>query len=235
MCATFELNGVTVVWTARHPSTGGTYVVGWYQHATVRQKYEELPALRRRSSWTWQGREIGYYITAAAIDTYLLPPDARTLAVPRRSKGGMGQSNVWYADSAPTASFVQQVRAYIAAYTHTGRPPILRRPAARRQPDLLKRLAVEKAAVACVWEHYNTFGYELFSVEKENVGWDLEAIADRLHLRLEVKGLSGSQLAVELTTNEYRAFTNPTHQAYYRLCIVTQALSAPELHIFSYM
>jgi hypothetical protein len=227
-----ELHSVTVVWTARHPSTGGTCIVGWYRHATVHREYKELPHLPRRSTWNWQGREVGYYITAAAEHSMLLPPDARTLAVPR-GKGGIGQSNVWYADSEEASVFVQQTRAFIEAYTRTGRPP-KPRPGRRRQPDTLKRLAVELAAVKLVWQHYADLGYELVSVEKDNVGWDLEAVVDRLRLRLEVKGLSGAQLAVELTPNEYRAFTNPTHQASYRLCVVTEALTTPLLHVFSF-
>jgi hypothetical protein len=227
-----ELPGVTVIWTARHPVTGGTCVVGWYRHATVRREYKELPGLPRRSTWNWQGREVGYYISAAAEDSMLLPLDARTLAVPR-GKGGIGQSNVWYADSEEASVFVQQTRAFIEAYTRTGRPP-KPRPGRRRQPDTLKRLAVELAAVKLVWQHYADLGYELVSVEKDNVGWDLEAIVDRLRLRLEVKGLSGAQMAVELTPNEYRAFTNPTNQASYRLCVVTEALTTPLLHVFSF-
>lgn len=227
-----ELPGVTVVWTARHPGTGGTCVVGWYRHATVRREYDELPNLPRRSTWSWHGREVGYYITAPAEDALLLPPDARTLAVPR-GKGGIGQSNVWYADGESATAFVQQARTFIEAYIRTGRPP-RKRSAPRRQPDLLKRLAVELAAVKLVGQHYTDLGYALTSVEKDNVGWDLEATAGRLCLRLEVKGLSGSQLVVELTPNEYRAFTNSAYQATYRLCVVTQALTTPQLHVFSY-
>lgn len=227
-----ELPGVTVVWTACHPGTGGTCVVGWYRHATVYRKYKDLPDLPRRSTWNWQGRTDGYYITAAAEDTLLLPPDARILAVPR-GKGGIGQSNVWYADSEAASAFVQQVHDFIEVYARTGRP-LRPRGGSRRQPDLLKRLAVEQAAVKLVGQHYAGLGYELASVEKDNVGWDLEATAGRLCLRLEVKGLSGSQLAVELTPNEYRAFTNPAYQSTYRLCVVTQALTAPRLHVFSY-
>jgi hypothetical protein len=168
-----EIPGITVVWTACHPGTGGTCVVGWYRHATVHRKYEELPNLPRRSNWSWQGREIGYYITAAAEDVLLLPPDARTLAVPR-GKGGIGQSNVWYADGEAANVFVQQAWDFIRTYTRTGRPP---RPKSRphRQPDQLKRLAVEQAAINRVWQHYYDLSYELTSVEKDNVGWDLEA------------------------------------------------------------
>ncbi|MCA8831903.1 protein NO VEIN domain-containing protein [Hymenobacter pini] len=227
-----QLSGVTVVWTARHPSSGGTCVIGWYLNATVQRHYSELFSPPRRSSWDWQDREVGYYITAAATDVFLLPPDARTLAVPR-GKGGMGQSNVWYADTEDAAPFIQQVHRFIKAYTSTGRPPAVRRSGSPRQPDTLKRIAVEQAAITCVWQHYTQLGYNLASVEKDNVGWDLEATADRLHLLLEVKGLSESQLEVELTPNEYSAFNNPGKRPRYRLCVVTQALTQPKLHVFS--
>jgi Domain of unknown function (DUF3883) len=50
---------------------------------------------------------------------------------------------------------------------------------------------------------------------------------------VEVKGLSGSNLCVELTPNEYRALNE--HQMSYRLCVVTNALSGPVLDLFGYV
>jgi hypothetical protein len=48
--------------------------------------------------------------------------------------------------------------------------------------------------------------YIIKNVEKDNVGWDLEAKPeiDGVSLCLEVKGLFGSELKVGLTPNEYR-------------------------------
>ena len=223
-----ELAGAMVVWTARHPTNGGTHVIGWYQNATVYRYCQERNARR--------GEVYGsiYHATAAAADAFLLPPDARTLSVPR-GPGGMGQSNVWYAEMNPT--FVKEVRAYIKAYSKAGKPP---KPAGKvpgpaRQPDILKRLAVEQKAVELTWNHYTQLGYTLTSVEKDNVGWDLEAIAGRVHLKLEVKGLSGLDLAIELTPNEYRNLNAKAHRASYRICVVTEALSKPCLRIFAYI
>jgi hypothetical protein len=67
-----------------------------------------------------------------------------------------------------------------------------------RQPDILKRLAVEQKAVELTWQHYTQLGYALTPVEKDNVGWDLEAVVGCIHLKLEVKGLLCLDIAIEL-------------------------------------
>jgi hypothetical protein len=51
-------------------------------------------------------------------------------------------------------------------------------------------------------------------------------------LRLEVKGLSGSEIGVELTPNEYEQMQK--WQDSYYVCIVINALSNPKLAIFGY-
>ncbi len=69
-------------------------------------------------------------------------------------------------------------------------------------------------------------------MEKDNVGWDLEAISGKTTLRIEVKGLSASTFAVELTPNEYKAFSEQSDA--YRLAVVINALDSPELFICRY-
>ena len=51
-------------------------------------------------------------------------------------------------------------------------------------------------------------------------------------LRIEVKGLSGSVFSIELTPNEYLAFSENSES--YRLAVVTSALSDPKLSICRY-
>ncbi|MCC3158655.1 DUF3883 domain-containing protein [Hymenobacter sp. 15J16-1T3B] len=224
------ISDVTVVWTARHPVNGGTYVVGWYTSATVHREYQELD-FTRSSTWNWNGREVGYHATASQKTVRLLTPDARTLLVPR-GKGGMGQSNVWYADDNP--QFVKQVLNYIQHYNSTGLPPTpTKRTKAARQLDVLKRVVVEQKAVEMVRDHYTSLGYTVDSVEKDNVGWDLEAVSGKSLLKLEVKGLSGPDVVVELTRNEYKNLKADPGR--YRLCVVTKALTAPQLHVFTYL
>jgi len=76
-------------------------------------------------------------------------------------------------------------------------------------------------------KYFEGIGYTVESVEKDNVGWDLEATLGKKKLLIEVKGLSGSGLSVELTPNEYNAFSEENES--YRLCVVYTALSEPTL------
>lgn len=92
------MEGVTVIWTATRPKpAGGTTIVGWYNNATVHKNYQRhkvIPELNRQNGLD------GYWIDAAKSDVHLLPIDARTFDIPRQVQGGMGQSNIWFADSA---------------------------------------------------------------------------------------------------------------------------------------
>ena len=86
--------------------------------------------------------------------------------------------------------------------------------------------------VGTTWKYYETLGYVLKSVEKDNLGWDLEASQNKIKLKIEVKGISGKQPNVELSSNEYKAFLGK--DKHYRLAIVTCALISPKLHICRY-
>jgi len=95
------VDDVLVVWAARKPE-GGTYLVGWYRDAVVFRQWQNLPEGPRRQ---FRGEYLGYYMRAREEDCVLLAPDERTLKVPRASdhenigKGGIGQANLWFADS----------------------------------------------------------------------------------------------------------------------------------------
>ncbi len=99
------ISGVTVVWTAG-PETGGTAVVGWYKNATV---YRDYQALENRAKLQKENGLNHYWVMALADDATLLPLDERTLLIPRAVKGGIGQSNVWYADSPESKKHVSRV------------------------------------------------------------------------------------------------------------------------------
>jgi hypothetical protein len=101
-----------------------------------------------------------------------------------------------------------------------------------RQPDPLLRQRVEQIAVETTTAHFTHLGYRVESVENDNVGWDLNAVLGKQDLKLEVKGLSGSQTVVELTPNEFAAMGE--HRKSYRVCVVTTALTKPCLEIFAY-
>jgi hypothetical protein len=219
-----SLSDVLAVWVATAP-TGGGYVVGWYANATVYRNVQPPPADPKRRH---KDKTFHYYATASEADAVLLQPDARLLEVPRGS-GGMGKSNVWYADDHKQH---RQFRLDVLRFVEKRRLPAADTGGAGpRQPDPLLRQKVEQAAVQVTTAHFARLGYTVDSVEKDNVGWDLDATRGRRALKLEVKGLSGSQVVVDLTPNEYAAMKD--YPDTYRVCVVTDALTAPRLEVFA--
>jgi hypothetical protein len=219
------IDGVTVVWTAGHPS-GGTVVVGWYKDATVFRNYQKFVKTPNTQS---QNDIDGYWIKALFSDATLLPIDSRVFEIPRGVKGGIGQSNVWYADSQESAELIKKVRALIKVGGITS----IHKPKRGKEQDQEKKAKVEKAAIRACCTYFENLGYDVKSVEKDNVGWDLIAAkSGRTSLRIEVKGLSGAAFSIELTPNEYNAFKK--HANDYRLAVVTNALESASLSICRY-
>lgn len=225
-----SLSKVLVVWVATHPE-GNAYVVGWYQNATVFKKPEQAPTGSHRFH---NGSEIGYVTTANANDAVLLPPDSRNINVPQGGKGKFGQSNTWFADDIENPIHRELRMTVLNAVKDRTLPQEQRRSHRQtgQEHDVLKRQRVEKTAIETVTKHYSLLGYEVRSVEQDNVGWDLEATLDKRNLKLEVKGLSGSDLVVDLTPNEYAKMNE--QRKTFRLCTVTDALSDPYLAIFQF-
>jgi len=223
------LTGVIAVWVATSPH-GRSFIVGWYNNATIYRRWQSPPGEANRR---YEGSEFGYYVTAASSDANLLPPDERIFQVPR-GQGGMGQANIWYADSSDAH---RQFRSDVLSYLATRRVPQQRPESqgrSQRQPDPLLRLKIEQAAIVEATAYYSNLGYVVDSVEADNIGWDLNAVhaSRQLTLKLEVKGLCGSECRVDLTPNEYAKLKQ--HHESYRVCVVTLALTTPELAIFAY-
>ncbi|MGD9678328.1 MAG: tetratricopeptide repeat protein [Vulcanibacillus sp.] len=89
------INNVLVIWVATNESKE-TRIVGWYKNATVFRNVQ----YKKDSSGE---DDFSYSIEADAKDCYLLPENKRTFPIPRASQSGsgtgIGQSNVWYAES----------------------------------------------------------------------------------------------------------------------------------------
>ena len=185
------VDGVTVVWTATRPE-GGNVVIGWYQNARVYRSYARTPV--KRSAWSKHGIE-HHNILGRAEDSVLLDWDDRTLSVPT-GDGGRGQSLVWYAHSAKGRAFQKKVAHLIS----TGRAPRAKRSRTPQDQDQKKR--VEDAAMTYCRRYFEERAYVVKDVSAKNKGWDLEATAGRTTLKIEVKGRSGPQETIELTSNE---------------------------------
>jgi hypothetical protein len=225
-----ELPGVLVVWVSSPPE-GGTFIVGWYRNATVCREHQSPPNGSNRDH---KGEQFGYYVSAAAEDIRRLEATARNFPFPYIQKDGwgIGQSNVWYADKLEQS---RALRLSVLRYIESGQLPEIEKlgpSGTPRQPDPLLRCKVEKAAIDTTTAHFRNQGYTVDSHEKDNVGWDLLATFGNRQLRLEVKGLAGSETCIELTPNEYAQMRK--WQDTYHVCIVTDALTDPKLAVFSY-
>lgn len=223
------IGNVLIVWIAKAKS-GGVFLIGWYKNATI---YREWQSASNSVERRYKGRIFNYFVKARTIDSKLLPEDERILRIPT-GKGGKGEYHVWYADKPNHLKFKQEVMDFIL---HGKKPKIIsgikRNPYRSIQLDPLKRQRIEKAAINSVIKYYEGNRYEVRSVEGDNIGWDLEARQENRLLRLEVKGLSYSEISVEVTPNEYSQMKK--HRDTYRLCIVSDALSKhPKLSTFSF-
>lgn len=221
-----SIDDVLVIWTARRPDSGGTYIVGWYKQAVVYRKWKNS-GRKERSNYP-------YNIKARYEDCTLLQKRDRTYLVPRARKGEnegfMGQSNVWYANKeiSKVKIFRMDVIAYVDNYN-----PDMKTYRKRIKVNVEARKQVETAAIKFVTEAYENSGYKVKTVEKENLGWDLEATNGNVNLRIEVKGLAGEEISVHLTQNEYAKMKN-INNSDYRLCVVTEAVKSPQLSTFTY-
>ena len=104
-------------------------------------------------------------------------------------------------------------------------------------PDTAHNLKVEAAAIDCLLKHFR--GRQGIDRQKDKCGWDYEFAADGRTLCVEVKGLSGADIHVELTPNEFqameRAMSGTFIEGDYRLAVVCEALSgAPKLFLFAH-
>jgi hypothetical protein len=229
------LDDVTVIWTATS-AEGERVIVGWYRSARIFRN-EQVGSLKGREV---QGRKIGYYTQARAEDAVLVSAEHRDFSVPHHGKGLPGQSSVFYPeDSEAPEMGVWLGRAMNFISTWTGNAAAGGSGATgtgwASTPDAAHNAAVEAAAIAFV---RRCLGNETRDRQKDNCGWDLEFMRAGRSLCVEVKGLSGDEPVVELPPNEYaamkRAMTGDFPEGEYRLAVVCNALTAPELFLFAH-
>ncbi len=150
---------------------------------------------------------------------------------------------LWYADGPSNAVFREKVQKYI---TSGGDPSVLVKSGKKsetpnnagfpHQPDILKKQQVERIAMRESSRYVERLKYHVEWVYKDNLGWDLDAVHRHtgVRLKLEVKGLSGGEVRVEVTPNECTMMRK--HNQNYRICVVTNCLngSLRTLSVFRY-
>lgn len=111
-----KIDNVLVIWTAKLKPDQKNVIIGWYKNATVYRNehfQEQFPGL---------GRMLLYYCKAKSEDCFLLPMSKREYVIERaKDKGtgmGLGQSNVWFADSDyGRKEIIPQIVDYIDSFT----------------------------------------------------------------------------------------------------------------------
>lgn len=216
-----SIKNVLVVWVSRAPS-GGVFIIGWYKNATLHRYLQYLKDKRKRK---YKDEIFGYFVEAMKTDCKLLKIDERIFRVPRGGLGNMGQSNVWYAKNN------EKLKNKVLKYISTGQ---IQKPKRKRKNiDYFRRTKVEQAAINDTIKHYQELGYDLISVENDNLGWDLEATNENKKLLIEVKGLSQGLINFQMTPNEYQNMNKKTEN--YRISVLCNALNSNKyLSIFSY-
>lgn len=236
------LTGVDVVFIAVKPKVGQV-VVGWYRNATIFHKQY----YKRRGTISGMSEPSLYFLCSTqAKSAHLLNEDNRIFEVPSAPAGNPGfpgQSNVWYptdnVDNAKVKLFIKRLRKYIDETSGTSLPPDDtgmsggkgRKGGGSRTPDHAHNVEVELAAVNAVWTHYKNMGYNVESVESENLGWDLYAHKGKETLHIEVKGVSNAVIYFEMTPNEYKKLQE--YSSRFRVCVVCDALTIPKVYELS--
>jgi len=224
-----QTDGVLVVWRAR--SSRGSVIVGWYKNATV---FRKLQAPLQGRWFQRRGKTISpeWIIKANSADSFLVPPDQRFFTVPVSNKGFGSRTFVSFLDSnrREVADFKERLLQYITE-AEAGHYPSPKR-GSTPQVDQTPKLLIERAAIDSAARYYGDRGYDVVSVEKENVGYDLEATCGGEILLIEVKGTAHHDggVTVNLSPNEYRKSKSTRRR--YRICIVTAALSTPTVNDF---
>jgi len=179
-------------------------------------------------------------VEAAAKDCHLVPVDQRTFFIPAHKSGWPGISSAFFASDILSKTDLAKVVAYVEGRPSQGffdpdeTPPPSPPDDDWPTPDPELRAKVERASVGVVGAYYRKEGFTVRSVEKENLGWDLNVTKSGRLFCVEVKGRAGRG-AVELTPNEYAAMRDKKMRLSYRLAIVQGALSdSPTLRLFAY-
>lgn len=125
-----SVSGILVIWVARHPAHRRTLVVGWYEHAKVHRQRQPAPPSSGRMMPG--GHRAGYFAEAKKEDCLLIPHDKRDFQILRAAEvraaaiapqglkcaGGIGQSNVYYAQDWYGNHRKPELFAYIARWEH---------------------------------------------------------------------------------------------------------------------
>ena len=212
-----EAKNIDVVFLATRPR-GGANIVGWYKNATVLHKHYDKKVREKYGHLCWT--EVGNKFRVEVEDREILPKELLPKGIP--------QSQIMYLDEKP------KLAKYLRNYIYNHQIKMMRRKFRKNAViDQEEKRKIESNAVAEATMYYESRGYKVKSVEKENCGWDLKVTKQgEKTLQVEVKGHRGSDFNFELTHNEYAKMKE--YSKTYRVFVACKALSDnPKTTIFS--
>lgn len=236
--------GWTVVCLAVKPGQTGVHVVGWYENARLAGKYTRRPDTADLVDN--ENESVGYTISAKKV--YIVPPQSRTEPF---SHVSIGSGRYSFLKGPGIKEEHNKIETYniLTRLLDSFHDRAILNPTQSNLPDLdndendplaglgtpQHRKMVEEAAVNYVTSELENRQegkkYRVISREAENIGYDLDAINDDEHLRIEVKGTSQNTQQFFLTINE-RLFIE--RGSGWRLALVTSVLSdKPQLEYFN--
>ena len=130
-----RVDDVTVVWVAHEGAIAETYVLGWFEHATVFGRFLDRPdaeSIAEEAHAAGVEAEVGqeelqYFATCNKADARLLAESERRFPVPAGRGWMASQSLLFYPDkSAEHERFKGRLLEYIAACTHVDAPSAVR-------------------------------------------------------------------------------------------------------------
>ncbi len=201
-----SLSETLVIFFARDPKRGGSYVVGWYQNATVYKDFQQL-----RGKLAKRRGDRGYFCTAASSGAVLLQPgERRKFPIPKPAQGTPGQRNVFYTftseGSRKPLKWLAGILSRIDSHDVNSPSPedndddALSAPGQGRLSSP-ERKAVEEAAMQSAIDYFEGKRYQ---VERRGKPYDLLCTAGKAVLYVEVKGTTGGPEVVFLTAGEVR-------------------------------
>ncbi|WP_188666606.1 protein NO VEIN domain-containing protein [Terasakiella brassicae] len=227
------VDGVTVIWTAKHPS-GGMVVVGWYRNARVYRDEQYCPDEINRP---FKG-DAWYRVSANAGDVFFLETELRDKELLKGLGDTWKQARPFYISEKKKFSKMER-KLWKLAQGKTGVSVSKK----RKKPVINqeRKKEVEEGAIKLVTDEFEKRHYTVESFEDRNVGYDLQAISQdgQEILCIEVKGHGIDTVTADFTFNEYDAITehqkSQFNQGEYVICIVT-SVSRPgmKLHEFRY-
>ncbi|MBI4798981.1 MAG: DUF3883 domain-containing protein [Desulfarculus sp.] len=209
------LKEVLVVFFAKHPEGHGQFVVGWYNDATVLKQC-------KLNGYISEKEKYNYLCEASKDNAVLLPPNSRTLRIPRGVKGTFGQANIFYLfdnNRFPrNADWIMEVLEYVDNYNGVN---LVKSPEAMEVEKLLislenaggrnkgqgfnvdqeKKQIIDNYAMEKAISYYRKKGYTVVDNSKTNP-YDLYCTNGEDEVYVEVKGTSGDGSQVILTPRE---------------------------------